>query len=293
MSTASVRRCRGRPRARPDRLAAIHAAGAVGPIASPPSTPPVGPNRLAAIDASAWTVAAASALDVDPIDRSQLVNVSSEYLRSSSRGSSTTVRTHQSTVNVQVTNTSATAIPTPLILVIESISDPTVTVANADGIVTPDGASFFNLTGQVPGSTFDPGETTSNRPAGVQQPVAAYVHDHDERELRDHHSRHADRHPQPADRRAGPPADRDRRRRHTDPAAPGGVVLTVERERDRPGHGQPGAVSGGQRQPRGRVLTEPAGRPRRPPSRPAAAPTTSPRSSSGAIRRTPAPTRAT
>ena len=53
------------------------------------------------------------------------------------------------TVNVQVTDTSATAIPTPLILVIESISDPTVTVANADGIVTPAGPPFFDLTGQL------------------------------------------------------------------------------------------------------------------------------------------------
>jgi hypothetical protein len=137
--------------------------GAVGPTASPPSAPPGTGGPIAPPPS---TPPAAP----DPIDRKQLVNVSSSTSVHYS-GIFNDRRTHRSTVNVQVTNTSATPIPTPLILVIESISDPSVTVANADGIVTPDGHSFFDLTGQVPGSTLQPGATTSNRPLVFNNPL--------------------------------------------------------------------------------------------------------------------------
>ena len=107
---------------------------------------------------------------IDPIDRSQLVNVNSRT-RVHDSGIFNDIRTRRSTINVQVTDTSSAAIPTPLILVVESISDPTVTVANADGILTPNGKPFFNLTGQVPGTSLNPGATTSNRPIVFNNPL--------------------------------------------------------------------------------------------------------------------------
>ena len=67
-------------------------------------------------------------------------------------------RTGRSKVNVHVTNISDTPLSTPLILTIKGISDPFVEVANSDGSL--DGDPFFDLTGAVPGSDLDPGEST-------------------------------------------------------------------------------------------------------------------------------------
>jgi RHS repeat-associated protein len=151
--------------------------GSVGEITSPPSTPPasVGPtapplSTPPGAPAPITPPPTSSPVTLDPIDRKQLVDVSNET-QVHYGGIFNNIRAHESTVNVQVTNTSDKLIPTPVILVIESISDPTVTVANADGIVTPDGHSFFNLTGQVPGSTLDPSEMTSNRPLIFNNPL--------------------------------------------------------------------------------------------------------------------------
>jgi hypothetical protein len=59
-----------------------------------------------------------------------------------------------------VTNTSSVVVPTPLFLVVVSVSDPFVTVANADGI-TIDGKPFFDITDHVPGVELDPAEVTN------------------------------------------------------------------------------------------------------------------------------------
>lgn len=60
----------------------------------------------------------------------------------------------------RVTNVSSAALPNPLLLVIESIDDPSVTVRDADG-TTEDGRPFFDLTANIPGAALDPGERTS------------------------------------------------------------------------------------------------------------------------------------
>ena len=103
------------------------------------------------------------------IDRSELVNVDAQTDVTFS-GIFTNRRQGTSTTNGSIGNSSATSIPTPLILVVESISDPSVTVSNADGTTTPDGQPFFNVTGQVPGAELDPGESTSARPFVFDNP---------------------------------------------------------------------------------------------------------------------------
>jgi RHS repeat-associated protein len=103
------------------------------------------------------------------IDRSDLVNVDGQTAITFS-GIVHNSRTRQSRTNVTVANTSATAIATPLILVIETISDPSVTVVNADGALTPDGKPYFDLTGQVPGTTLEPGKSTATRPLVFNNP---------------------------------------------------------------------------------------------------------------------------
>lgn len=61
---------------------------------------------------------------------------------------------------VLATNASADAIGAPLLLVIDSISAPGVTVQNADG-TTPDGKPFFDLSGQIgEDCLLSPGETS-------------------------------------------------------------------------------------------------------------------------------------
>ncbi len=80
-------------------------------------------------------------------------------------------RSRKSTTNADIENTSATAVDTPLILVIESISDPNVTVANADGTTAPDGRPYFDFTGQVPGDALDSAESTNTRPLVFNNPL--------------------------------------------------------------------------------------------------------------------------
>jgi hypothetical protein len=104
-----------------------------------------------------------------PVDRADLVNLDAETDTTLS-GIFHNRRTRQSKTNLTVTNISAVSIDAPLVLVIESISDPTVIVANADGTVTPDGKPYFDLTGQVPGDQLDAGESTNNRPLVFDNP---------------------------------------------------------------------------------------------------------------------------
>ncbi len=120
------------------------------------------------------------------IDRSELINVD-EQTKVKFTGISHDPAQGTSTTNIRVINISDTLIETPLILVIESISDESVTIANADGIITPDGAPYFDLTGQVSGDDLDPGETTNNRPLVFNNPnmipvtveTSVFVHDVD------------------------------------------------------------------------------------------------------------------
>jgi hypothetical protein len=67
-------------------------------------------------------------------------------------------RTGQFSCDVTVTNTSEIIIGTPVWLVIESISDPSVTVANADG-TTADGKPYIGLSSLLGDDQLDPGES--------------------------------------------------------------------------------------------------------------------------------------
>ena len=71
-------------------------------------------------------------------------------------------RTGQFSVDVTVTNTSNTAIGTPVWLVIESISNPAVTVAGGDGM-TIDGKPYVDCSGLLGNGQLDPAETISKR----------------------------------------------------------------------------------------------------------------------------------
>ncbi len=79
------------------------------------------------------------------------------------------LRTFLSTTLLSVTNTSGSAISIPIRVVVESISDPGVTVANAEG-VTEEGKPFFDFSGQVESGTLEPGETSASRPISFNNP---------------------------------------------------------------------------------------------------------------------------
>ena len=104
------------------------------------------------------------------IDRADLINMDAETAITYS-GIFHNRRTRVSKLNVAVTNTSSNTMSPPVILVIESISEPTVTLANADGTLTPDGAPYVDLTGQVPGDDFEAGEQTNPRPLEFNNPT--------------------------------------------------------------------------------------------------------------------------
>ncbi|MFH1883847.1 MAG: leucine-rich repeat domain-containing protein, partial [Planctomycetota bacterium] len=71
-------------------------------------------------------------------------------------------RTRRFSVNATVTNTSDTAIGSPVWLVIESISNPGVTLANADG-TTIDGKEYIDLSGLLGDGQLEPGESVTKR----------------------------------------------------------------------------------------------------------------------------------
>ena len=65
-----------------------------------------------------------------------------------------------SKVNGQVVNISAEALNGPIYAVVESISDPNVTVRNADGLL--DGKPYYDVTPHMTDGTLQPGESTSS-----------------------------------------------------------------------------------------------------------------------------------
>jgi len=71
-------------------------------------------------------------------------------------------RTGQFSVNATVTNSSATIIGSPVWLVIETISNPAVTLAGSDG-TTIDGKPYVDLSGLLGNGHLDPGESISKR----------------------------------------------------------------------------------------------------------------------------------
>jgi hypothetical protein len=71
-------------------------------------------------------------------------------------------RTGQFSANVTVKNTSATVVNSPVWLVIESISNPAVTLAGADG-TTADGKPYIDLSGLLGDGKLAPGESISKR----------------------------------------------------------------------------------------------------------------------------------
>ena len=89
-------------------------------------------------------------------------------------------RTGQFSVGVTVTNTSAEVIGGPVWLVIESISSPAVTVANADG-TTAGGKEYLDLTMLLGDGQLNPGESVItrvyfNNPSRVLFTFEASVH---------------------------------------------------------------------------------------------------------------------
>lgn len=76
-------------------------------------------------------------------------------------------------VRVRVTNTSAVAISPPMVLVIESISEPSVTPTDASGF-TSDGRPFYDLSDQIPGAELDPGERTDRLTMRFSNPSRRY-----------------------------------------------------------------------------------------------------------------------
>jgi hypothetical protein len=71
-------------------------------------------------------------------------------------------RTGQFSVDATVKNTSATAVNSPVWLVIESISNPAVTLAGGDG-TTADGKPYLDLSGLLGDDKLSPAETISKR----------------------------------------------------------------------------------------------------------------------------------
>ncbi|MCI0540967.1 MAG: hypothetical protein L0Z50_37680 [Verrucomicrobiales bacterium] len=79
-------------------------------------------------------------------------------------------RTLKSTTLARIRNNGTTPIGVPIKLILESISEPTVTVANHDG-TTAAGKPFWDFTGQVSGPALGPGETTAMRPLVFDNPL--------------------------------------------------------------------------------------------------------------------------
>lgn len=71
-------------------------------------------------------------------------------------------RTGKFSVNVTITNMSVAVIGSPAAIVIETISSPNVTVANADGI-TSDGKPYIELSGLLENGVLCPGESVATR----------------------------------------------------------------------------------------------------------------------------------
>jgi DNA-binding beta-propeller fold protein YncE len=71
-------------------------------------------------------------------------------------------RTGQYSTQIKVKNTSTTEIGEPVWLAIESISNPAVTLAGADG-TTADGKPYFDLSNLLGDGSLSPGETISKR----------------------------------------------------------------------------------------------------------------------------------
>lgn len=86
--------------------------------------------------------------------------VSVDHLTSTRLVRKGSYRRSEVTIRARVTNTSTAALAGPLLLVVESTSDPSVSVVNADGL-TDQGKPYFDLSARISGDAFDPGETTA------------------------------------------------------------------------------------------------------------------------------------
>ncbi|HEY2411363.1 MAG TPA: FG-GAP-like repeat-containing protein [Pirellulaceae bacterium] len=71
--------------------------------------------------------------------------------------------------DVALTNSGNAMLRGPLVVVIDSISDPSVAVQNPDGF-TPAGLPYFNYHASIPGGTLTPGETTASRTLNFLDP---------------------------------------------------------------------------------------------------------------------------
>jgi YD repeat-containing protein len=104
--------------------------------------------------------ASAPESQAEDLERDDLTDVSA-LVRIDSSAIIHNFRRRTSSTHISVSNTSTTALDQPLILVIESISEPSVTLANGDGATRPDGRPLVDLSPQVAGDTLDPGEATN------------------------------------------------------------------------------------------------------------------------------------
>jgi hypothetical protein len=112
---------------------------------------------------SATTTLVVNVLAPEPQDVTELVEV--KYF-------GTQVNTRGRTVSFQgtITNKSSTALSGPVRLMWNNLQPATAVPLNTDGILE-DGTPYFDVTGLVPGSTLDPGETTQARLFTVQNPT--------------------------------------------------------------------------------------------------------------------------
>ena len=78
--------------------------------------------------------------------------------------------TREQVFQATMTNTSERSVLTPLVLVITSVSDPSITLANPSG-TTAAGEPFIDFSGVVGDGKLAPGETTASLPIRFNNPL--------------------------------------------------------------------------------------------------------------------------
>ncbi len=94
-------------------------------------------------------------LTIEPEQVDDLVSVSYDRSRYDRQ-------TGQSSFNTTIANTSSTSIKVPIWLVIENVSDPSISLVNVDG-KTSDGKDYIDLSGIVADGMFESGENITTR----------------------------------------------------------------------------------------------------------------------------------
>jgi hypothetical protein len=107
--------------------------------------------------------------EIDHIAGTTNTMVSVDHLTSTRLTARSSYGKRKMRIAATVTNTSATALATPLLLVVESISLSSVTVADADGF-TAAGQPYFDLSSRIDADALDPGARTQRLTMSFQNP---------------------------------------------------------------------------------------------------------------------------